>query len=133
MEKMKPFKNDILTASILGALAVILGAFGAHALEPFLIENGNLTTYKTGNQYHFYFTIFLFLVALINRSYPSAYFRWAKILMLTGIIFFSGSLYMLAIADVKIMGAVAPLGGLSFIVSFVLVAMGVMRISDTDY
>lgn len=115
-----------MTASILLALAVALGAFGAHGLKAHL-STEMLQTYKTGVEYHFYHALGLLLIGVLSISYPSSLLNWSAILLAIGIVLFSGSLYVLAISGIKWIGAITPLGGLSFIAGWVLLFVAVWK------
>jgi uncharacterized membrane protein YgdD (TMEM256/DUF423 family) len=119
-------KTIILTASVFLALAVAIGAFGAHGLKSH-ISTDLLQTYKTGVEYHFYHALGLLLVGILAISMPSAYLKWSAILLSLGIVLFSGSLYALAITGIKWLGAITPLGGLSFIAGWILLFLGVWK------
>jgi uncharacterized membrane protein YgdD (TMEM256/DUF423 family) len=110
-----------------GGLAVILGAFGAHALRS-RIDPAMLEVYHTGSQYHFYHALALLaLAALATRLPDMAALRWSGWLMTLGIVLFSGSLYLLAITGVRWLGAVTPLGGLAFIAAWGMLAVAAVR------
>ena len=116
---------------VLGAcnafLAVLLGAFGAHALKTRLPAD-MLAVYHTGNQYHFYHALGLLLVGLVATQLPdSGLLRGSGWLMLLGIVLFSGSLYVLSISGVRWLGAITPFGGLAFLVAWLLLAMAVWK------
>ena len=115
-------KTFLLVGSIAALLAVLLGAFGAHGLRH-KIAPDLLTVYQTGVQYHFYHALGLLLLAVMSFHLPdSALLRWAGILMLMGIVLFSGSLYLLAISGVRWLGIITPFGGAAFIVAWLLLA-----------
>lgn len=109
---------------ISGLLAVALGAFGAHGLENKLTAN-LLETYSTGNVYHFYHTFALLAVGF------AAYRTKGRLLMASGSCFiagtllFSGSLYVLAITGIGVLGAITPIGGVLLIVGWALFAAAV--------
>ncbi len=119
-------KPILMTASILLALAVAIGAFGAHGLKAHL-SNEMLQTFKTGVEYHFYHALGLLLIGVLSISIPSNLLNWSAILLTVGIILFSGSLYVLSITGVKWLGAITPLGGLSFIAGWVLLFLAIWR------
>jgi uncharacterized membrane protein YgdD (TMEM256/DUF423 family) len=119
-------KTILMIASILLALAVALGAFGAHGLKSQL-STDMLQTYKTGVEYHFYHALGLLLIGILAVSYPSELVKWSAILLTAGIILFSGSLYVLAISGIKWLGAITPLGGISFIAGWVLLLLAVWK------
>lgn len=118
----------IIFAALNGALAVVLGAFGAHGLKGKLSETA-LRTYQTGVDYHIYHALALFGIGLfllqqktvvttfINT--PSQTLQLAAIFMILGICLFCGSLYGLALGGPKILGPITPLGGLCFICGWI--------------
>lgn len=116
-------KKIILTASLFGLIAVILGAFGAHGLEG-KISDYHIDTWKTANQYHFYHTFALLFLATFSRA-KSQSIRVSFIFFTIGIFLFSGSLYLLSVREllgiekVSILGPITPLGGLCFIVGWI--------------
>lgn len=117
-------KRFIQYASILGALSVILGAFGAHALKKF-VEADLVATFETGVRYQFYHTFALLAVGILYRRMPGKVLEWAGIFFISGIILFSGSLYLLTylntseIVGLKGIGAITPLGGLCFVAGWI--------------
>ncbi len=119
-------KTIIMTASVLLALAVAIGAFGAHGLKSHL-SGDMLQTWKTGVEYHFYHALGLLLVGVLSLSMPSGLLNWSAILLAAGIILFSGSLYVLAITGIKWLGAITPFGGLSFIAGWILLFIAVWK------
>ncbi len=119
-------KTIIMTASVLLALAVAIGAFGAHGLKSHLSDE-MLQNYKTGVEYHFYHALGLLLVGMLSLSMPSGWLNWSAILLTVGIILFSGSLYVLAISGIKWLGAITPFGGLSFIAGWILLFIAVWK------
>ncbi|MEI9866162.1 MAG: DUF423 domain-containing protein [Limisphaerales bacterium] len=100
-------------AATTGFLAVALGAFGAHGLKEILTQNGTTTVWEKAVLYHFIHAVMLFVIA--GRK-PLASGAWWS--FLTGIVIFSGSLYLLAITNIKWLGAITPVGGLSFLVGW---------------
>lgn len=102
-------------AALFGFLSVLIGAFGAHGLEDVLIENQRLETYKTAVNYQFYHTLALLLVGVLMMSNPSKYLIRSAKMFVYGILFFSGSLYLLSLTNYTLIGVVTPIGGLFFI------------------
>jgi uncharacterized membrane protein YgdD (TMEM256/DUF423 family) len=100
-------------ASSLGCLAVVLGAFGAHGLKDLLTRNGTALIWEKAVFYHFIHAVMLFILA---QRHTIARGPWLSFLV--GIVLFSGSLYVLALTNVKLLGAVTPLGGISFIIGW---------------
>lgn len=120
-------KFYLLISAISGFLAVALGAFGAHGLKQKLSAD-MLAVYQTGVQYHFYHTLALFGVALLMLQLPqSVALRWCAALFIVGILIFSGSLYVLAISGIRWLGAITPLGGVAFLLGWILLAVAVWQ------
>ena len=103
------------------ALAVMIGAFGAHALRDRL-DAYSMGVYEKAVFYHFVHALGLLVVSLMPRAgvLSEAKAGWVCILLLAGVVLFSGSLYALAITGVRALGAVTPLGGLCFIAAWLL-------------
>src|SRR5438128_281234 len=113
-------KFFLATGSFLAALGVILGAFGAHALKA-KIEPDQLQVFETGVRYQMYHAFALILAGILFEKFNNSLVTYAGYLFIAGIIFFSGSLYLLSCRSIfgiegwKILGPVTPLGGLCFI------------------
>jgi uncharacterized membrane protein YgdD (TMEM256/DUF423 family) len=117
----------IFWGAILLALAVALGAFGAHALKANLGPQ-QLQTFQTAVQYQFLHAFGLVLVGLLYRQKPSLRLKQAALALFLGLILFCGSLYIVTLGsltrfDLKWVGAITPLGGISFMVAWGLVAL----------
>lgn len=109
------------------ALAVLLGAFGAHSLKK-ILSGEMLAIYETGVTYHFYHAIGLLVIGIAARYLPgSTLLSWSGWLMLAGIVLFSGSLYLLSISGTRWLGAVTPVGGLCFIAAWIVFAVTVWK------
>ena len=114
-------------AALAGALAVMLGAFGAHALKARLAPD-MLAIYQTAVQYQFWHVLALALIGVLALHRPgSAALRLAGWLMLAGIVVFSGSLYVLALTGIRALGMVTPLGGVAFIAGWLALARAVWK------
>lgn len=113
--------------AILLALAVMIGAFGAHALQDRL-DAYSKGIYETGVMYHFFHALGLLIVSLMPRigALSEARTAWVCGLLLAGVVLFSGSLYALALSGVRMLGAVTPLGGVAFIAAWLLLAYWLM-------
>lgn|SRR5690606_6868773 len=112
-------KKIVLTASFLGMIAVILGAFGAHGLED-KISLKHQETWETAVQYQFYHTFAILFLSTFSRA-NNSYINFSFFSFLLGIVFFCGSLYLLStnsitgLVNPSIVGPITPLGGLFFI------------------
>ncbi len=121
-------KNLALLGSVAMFIGVGLGAFGAHALKDRLAQTRMEEVYRTGVQYHLVHALALLLLAALYDKIKDK--RRAEIcgwLFAVGILFFSGSLYVLAVSGVKILGAVTPVGGLFFLSGWALLAFTMSR------
>lgn len=116
----------LVIGALSGALAVGLGAFGAHALRASLSPD-RLVAFETGVRYEMYHALALLAVALAaSPSASSGMLTAAGVLFVLGTLLFSGSLYLLAITKAKWLGAITPLGGVAFIAGWVFLALGVI-------
>ena len=116
-------RSPLLAAgAINAALAVAAGAFAAHGLRGRL-EARALEVFETGARYHMYHALAMVLAALIATSGA----RTAGWMFQGGIVLFSGSLYALALTDVKVLGAITPLGGLAFLAGWGWLAVSALR------
>ena len=104
-------------ASLFMFLGVVLGAFGSHALRDKLAGH-YLEVYKTGVLYHFIHALALFIVAWLSTQNNDPKIYAAGIFFVIGIVFFSGSLYILSVTQIKWLGVLTPLGGLSFLIGW---------------
>jgi uncharacterized membrane protein YgdD (TMEM256/DUF423 family) len=121
--------NWLITASILAAIAVAMGAFGAHGLKK-LVEPQYVDTFKTGAQYQFYHALAIGFATLISQFVDNVWIKRANQAFLLGIILFSGSLYVLVALKasgtegVNWFGAITPLGGIFFLLGWVSLVKG---------
>lgn len=126
-------KNYLIAAAIFGGLAVALGAFGAHGLESITKDEKILHGFQTGVQYQMYHALALLAVVILYDKLPGKLLKWAGAYFITGIIFFSGSLYLLTLfkiqesSAVKFLGPVTPLGGAFFIAGWVCLLMAAVK------
>jgi|SRR5436190_5827821 len=104
----------IRIAALAGLLAVALGAFGAHGLKDVLARNGTAVIWEKAVFYHFIHAVMLFILATRQSLARIAWFSF-----LIGVVLFSGSLYVLAVTNVRWLGAITPFGGVSFVIGWV--------------
>ncbi len=117
----------IFCGALCAALSVILGAFGAHGLKSRLPPE-ILATFETGVQYQFYHALGLILIGIVVQfTKASAMVTAAGWLMLAGIVLFSGSLYAICFSGIRSLGMITPVGGMAFIVAWLLLAIGILR------
>lgn len=117
----------LIIAGISGFLCVALGAFGAHALKATLGVYGK-DIYEKAVHYQMFHTIALLVVGVLQNQSPHLALQPAALGFLCGIILFSGSLYVLAVTGVTWLGAVTPLGGLSFLFGWLWLAYACMKL-----
>ena len=124
-------KSIVTVAAISGLLAVILGAFGAHVLKG-LIGTDMLEIYKTGVQYHFYHTFALLVVGILMHFTQTKALKWSAYLFMTGLVLFSGSLYVMAISGVRALGLITPFGGIVWIAAWILLIVHCKALTSTN-
>lgn len=128
-------KRLFILSAISGATAVVIGAFGAHSLAEHLSPQ-SLASYKTGVSYQFYHTLASILALLLFTNFKIKQFSWASVCFLIGILFFSGSIYLLTTNSITgigmrgILGPMTPIGGLFFIIGWVLLCLGIFKIKS---
>ena len=108
-----------MLGGILGCIAVIMGAFGAHVLNEVIDDYGK-SIYNKAVLYHMFHSIALLILGLINKIQPEIQLSIAGWSFLLGIILFSGSLYILAITGIKPLGMITPIGGILFIIGWIV-------------
>jgi len=125
-------KSFLAIGAILGAVAVALGAFGAHGLKS-IVSADVVATFETGVRYQVYHGFALLVAGILYERFPSKWVRWSGYSFITGIILFSGSLYALtalkATARVGLdgIGIITPFGGIFFIVGWLFLFVGVLK------
>jgi len=110
----------------LAGLAVLLGAFGAHALKSKVLPE-DLAIFETGVRYHFYHALGLLIIGAIGFQVSQEIIQLPATLITVGIVIFSGSLYLLVLANIRWLGAITPIGGLCFIFGWLLLAYNLFR------
>jgi len=121
-------RNFVLLAALFGFLGVGAGAFGAHGLTTYFTAHPDLEDiFRTAVQYQMYHALALIGSAYAVEHYPGRAARWSGVLFAVGIVFFSGALYVLSLANLPIMGAVAPIGGLAFLAGWVCLGIAAWK------
>ncbi|MFM2338669.1 MAG: hypothetical protein RL115_1862 [Bacteroidota bacterium] len=128
-------KGYLKIASILGAVAVVLGAFGAHGLKQKLgvTDPAAIGVFQTGVQYHMYHTLALLAMGILYSPFPSSLLRWAARSFMMGILLFSGSLYAITAYKLynevvpRFLGPITPIGGLFFIAGWMLLFLTIAK------
>lgn len=125
-------KGFLVAGAFFGALAVALGAFGAHGLKK-VVPIETVSTFQTGVQYQMYHALALIAAAVVYASVPGKLIQYSGICFIIGIILFSGSLYLLTIfkatetVGMEKAGMITPFGGLFFIAGWLLLLVGAIR------
>lgn len=122
-------KGAIISGAIHGFLAVALGAFGAHALEGVLNEYSS-GIWDTAVQYQMFHAAALLVIGVLMSSKllgNVTQLKWATICMNLGVVFFSGSLFVLAISGIGILGAITPIGGVLFLLGWIFIIVAVSK------
>ena len=120
-------KFFLQTGSLLGAIGVMVGAFGAHALKPMLTANGRLETFETAVRYQFYHALALVLVGLLAKHFSDKTLTFSGYCFLSGTLIFSGSLYLICFTGINVFGAVAPIGGTLLVAGWLLMFWSVSK------
>lgn len=116
-------QQSLFLGALCALTGVAFGAFGAHGLKA-IISPEMLAVYQTGVTYQMWHALGLILIALLQQSPPaSKLLVWAAYTMFAGIVLFSGSLYALAVLDIKELGIITPFGGVCFLIAWILVAV----------
>ncbi len=125
-------KGFLVWAAALGALAVMLGAFGAHKLKE-LVPPETVSTFQTGVTYQFYHVFALLAVGILYAHIPGPQLIWAGRCFIIGVLLFSGSLYLLTAlkmtntVGLRGVGIITPIGGLVFIVGWIALLLAVLK------
>ena len=117
---------SLIAGAVFGFLGVALGAFGAHALKPLLTQLNRVDTFELAVRYQFYHAFALLATGLLANFFPSVKFKYAGICFVTGILFFSGSLYVLSFTGIGALGAITPIGGVFLILGWAFLFVGVL-------
>ena len=129
-------KNILIKGAILGMLAVLGGAFGAHALKEVLTPE-HLVSYQTGIRYQLIHAVVLLFLFLLTLKFTNKQFKIAANLIFWGVILFSGSIYILTLRNIiglevlKFAGPITPIGGLLIISGWVMLIIGGMKLKES--
>ncbi|HET9487894.1 MAG TPA: DUF423 domain-containing protein [Chryseosolibacter sp.] len=118
-------RTALLTGVLFAGLAVAIGAFGAHALRPLLEQHSRTETFELAVRYQFYHAFAILFSGLLMYQFPSSHINRAIYCFAGGILLFSGSLYILSLTGIRVLGAVTPFGGVLFIAGWLLLLLGI--------
>jgi uncharacterized membrane protein YgdD (TMEM256/DUF423 family) len=119
-------KQVLIIAFLLGALSVALGAFAAHGLKK-MVDAYYLEIFEKAVKYQFYHTFAILAIGILMNQFSTVNFNLSVYLFLFGIVFFSGSLYLMTFTQQKWLGAITPIGGLGFIAGWLTLAWSVYQ------
>jgi uncharacterized membrane protein YgdD (TMEM256/DUF423 family) len=125
-------KMFLILGSILGALGVALGAFGAHGLKK-IVGAESVATYQTGVQYQMYHVFALLILGILAERFANSFIHYSGFFFLAGIVLFSGSLYLAVSMEAMnkmvptFVRLITPVGGLFFIGGWILLLLGIIR------
>jgi uncharacterized membrane protein YgdD (TMEM256/DUF423 family) len=125
-------KIFLILGTVLGGLAVALGAFGAHGLKK-LVAPETIATYQTGVHYQMYHALALILLGILTERTANSFLNYSGLMFLGGVVFFSGSLYLIVSMQAMnkaiptYIGIITPVGGLLFIIGWILLLLGIIR------
>ncbi len=122
-------KLMMIIAALSGLFAVVLGAYGAHGLQGF--SQAAQASYHSAVQYQFYHTLALLMTTLLIRAGAERWFTLAAVAFVAGLVLFCGSIYLKVLLAMTLPGWLTPLGGIAFMIGWLLLACGAWRASDT--
>jgi uncharacterized membrane protein YgdD (TMEM256/DUF423 family) len=126
------YRQALISGTLFAGIAVVLGAFGAHALKQVLTPE-LLQTFETGVRYQFYHSFALLAVAMAHAHLPIKQIRLASLFFIIGTLLFSGSIYALVMlksnghVGLAGLGILTPIGGLFFILGWLIFVIGIIR------
>ena len=125
------YKPALTAGALIAMLSVILGAFGAHGLRG-LLSPEQFLVYTTAVTYQFYHSFGLLITGILYKSFPYRNLRLSTTFFITGIVFFSGSLYAMNVlslqgASLGPVGVLTPIGGLFFILGWLFLLLGILK------
>tara|TARA_Y100000591_G_C21263327_1_gene419285 strand:+ start:100 stop:468 length:369 start_codon:yes stop_codon:yes gene_type:complete len=120
-------KSYIAIGAILSAIGILFGAFGSHSLKS-KINPEQLMVFDVATRYLMYHSIGIFGIGILGYSVPENVVKTPVIIMLVGILLFSGSLYLISLKGYTILGMITPIGGTAFIISWVLLALNIYKL-----
>ncbi|WP_152554914.1 DUF423 domain-containing protein [Serratia sp. DD3] len=123
------YRSMLIFAAISGFVFVALGAFGAHVLSGKL-EVNEMAWIHTGLEYQGFHTLAILALAVAMQRQFSRWFAWSGALLALGTVLFSGSLYALALSPLKIWVYITPVGGMCFLIGWVLMLIGALRLRE---
>ena len=121
------YKLFLIIGSVFAGFAVMIGAFGAHALKNLLESSGRTETFETAVKYQFYHALALILLGILMLNFKHNLYNYAGYSFMIGTIVFSGSLYILCLTGITKFGMITPIGGLFLIAGWTLLLFGILK------
>ncbi|MBX2945714.1 MAG: DUF423 domain-containing protein [Cyclobacteriaceae bacterium] len=121
-------RTTFTIGAALGMLGVAVGAFGAHAIKPMLIETGRVDTFELAVRYQFYHALALLVAGILQHLFRVTLFAYASRLFVAGVFLFSGSLYLLCFTQIKTFAMITPIGGVALIAGWLCLLAGIYKI-----
>lgn len=120
-------KRSLVLGSALLALAVLIGAFGAHGLKN-MVEPEKLVTFETGVRYHFYHAFGLIIVGILQQQFETLRLNVSMYSFLVGILLFSFNCYLYVLTGMKVFAMIVPVGGLLFVLGWIVMTVKVLKL-----
>lgn len=120
-------KRSLVLGSSLLALAVLIGAFGAHGLKN-MVEPEKLVTFETGVRYHFYHAFGLMIVGILQQQFESLRLNVSVYSFLVGILLFSFNCYLYVVTGMKVFAMIVPVGGLLFVLGWIVLLVKLLKL-----
>jgi uncharacterized membrane protein YgdD (TMEM256/DUF423 family) len=125
-------RQTLIFGSLLGGLAVALGAFGSHAFKSLLLENNRVDTYELATKYHLFHALTMLAIGILMNQVKQKSIKVSATLVLAGTVLFSGSLYLMALLNTTKVALITPLGGLFLLTGWALLVYSLVRKSEAS-
>jgi len=120
-------KKSLVLGSALLALAVLIGAFGAHGLKN-MVTPEKLVTFETGVRYHFYHAIGLLILGILQQQFQTMKLTISHWALFLGVLIFSFNCYFYVVTDIKTFAMIVPLGGISFVIGWIALMVQLLKL-----
>lgn len=120
-------KRSLVLGSLLLALAVLIGAFGAHGLKSF-VDADKLVTFETGVRYHFFHAFGLMIVGILQQMFQNLRLNVSVYAFLVGILLFSFNCYFYVLSGMKMFAMIVPVGGVLFVLGWIVLLVRLLRL-----
>ncbi len=120
-------RQTLILGSLLGGIAVALGAFGSHSFKSLLLENNRVATYELATRYHFFHTLTMLVIGLLMNQLKGKSIQASATFIFTGTMLFSGSLYVMALLNTNKVALITPIGGIFLLTGWGFLLYSVVR------